>query len=113
MKRRIRLEHPDGTLDRGFETVRKQQDGVIYAAVQRRSAGGSKAILDEAAAEKKYGRAATRVVLSGLPDGDYLVEKFHREARRIGVLKSVGGRLAFDADPVRIGELQLYRITPQ
>lgn len=113
VKRRIRLEHPDGTLDRGFETVRKQKDGVIYAAVQRRSAGGSKAILDEAAAEKKYGRAATRVVLSGLPDGDYLVEKFHREARRIGVLKSVGGRLAFDADPVRIGELQLYRITPQ
>jgi len=97
----------------GFECVRKRSatDPRVYVAVFRRYPGEYENIWYDAEVEKRWGRQPARVLLSGMSDGNWRVEKLHRTSRSLGVVRAENGRLSFNTEPALVGELQLFRLT--
>jgi hypothetical protein len=109
VRRRVRSETP------GFECVRKHDEagGRVYVAVFRRYPGEYENIWYDDETEKKWGRQPARVVVNGLADGNWKVEKFHRTASERGNITVRAGDVVFETEPAMVGELQLYRLTKE
>ena len=94
-----------------FECLRKRSpDGrTIYVATYRRWPGNyNNAWYDDRLA--KHGREACELTVAVPSDGLWRVEKFHRNAKTVGLFTAAGRRLRFPTDPATMGELQLFRV---
>jgi len=96
-----------------FECVRKQSsDGHrFYVAVYRRWPGVYDNIWYDAEVERRWGREATEVIISGLRGGRWCVEQFHRATKAVGEFEAKEGVVRFKTDAATVGELQLFRLT--
>lgn len=106
VERRVRSETP------GFECILKSDPtgDRIYVAVFRRYPGEYDNVWYDDQAEQRWGRQPARVIVRGLPDGEWRIQKLHRESRSLGAVRAEKGCAAFETDPAMVGELQLYRL---
>lgn len=96
----------------GFECVCKHApaENRFYVAVFRRYPDSYESIWHDEQSEQRWGRQPARVVVSGLTDGNWRIEKFHRKSRTIGVVRVENGSASFNTDAATVGELQLFRL---
>ncbi|MEW6355426.1 MAG: beta-galactosidase [Planctomycetota bacterium] len=101
------------TTSRGFQCVVKsgEDDGRVYVAVFRRWPGHYDNVWYDEKVKEQWATEATGVEVSGVKDGRWRIEKFHRDEKPIGEIEAKGGTLRFNSDPATAGELQLFRLT--
>lgn len=96
-----------------FECQKRMSvDGkTLYIAVMRQWKGGYRENIErEADLAAKYGLAGASVVVENLPQGEWTIDRFHRDSKRINKINVSNGKLSFPADPMLAGEVQLYRL---